>query len=96
MSERHTALRPLGSPRAIEVRADADGQPVAVRRRGAWRRVEQVDDAWRIAEEWWRETPQERTYLRLILEDGQPLTLFHEGGTGDWFEQPYGRDGGRV
>jgi hypothetical protein len=87
----HTALRPLGLPRSVEVRVDAGGLPAAVaRRRGEWRRVEQVDDVWRVAEEWWRETPQERTYVRLILEGGRPLTLFHDGLSGAWYQQQYG------
>lgn len=95
MSGRHTersaALRPLGMPRAVEVRVDPDGLPVAVaRRRGEWRQVEQVDDAWRVAEEWWRETPQERTYYRLLLEGGRLLSLFHDGSSGRWYEQRYG------
>ncbi len=92
MSEaRHAALRPLGLPRPVEVRLDAAGLPVAVaRHRQRWQHVEQVDDAWRVAEEWWREAPQERTYLRLVLEGGRRLTLFHDGITGGWFEQQYG------
>lgn len=90
----HAALRPLGLPRAVEVRVSADGLPVAVaRQRGQWRGVEQVDDAWRIAEEWWREAPQERTYVRLVLEGGRALTLFHDGRSGEWHEQRYGGGG---
>lgn len=68
---------------------DAEGYPVALQRRGTWRRVEEVDDAWRVAEEWWREEPQERTYFRVLLEGGQPLTLFHDGIIGRWYEQHY-------
>jgi hypothetical protein len=88
------ALRPLGVPRPVDVHADEEDAPieVAVQRRGRrpeWRRVEQVDDAWRVAEEWWRDEPQERTYVRVRLEGGRPLTLFHDGLTGRWFEQPY-------
>lgn len=86
-----SAIRSLGLPRPIDVRADADGMPSALAlRRGEWRRVEQVDDAWRVAEEWWREAPQERTYLRVLLEGGRMLTLFHDSQTGQWYEQQYG------
>jgi len=92
--DHHAALQSLGMPRAIEVRTGADGLPVAVARLPRqWRRVEQVDDVWRVAEEWWREAPQERTYMRLILEDGRALTLFHDGRTGAWYEQRYGGGG---
>lgn len=86
-----SAIRSLGLPRPVEVHADVDGLPTAVAlRRGQWRQVEQVDDAWRVAEEWWRETPQERTYVRVVLDTGRMLTLFHDGLTGGWYEQQYG------
>lgn len=97
MSSRESAatLRPLGLPRPVEVRLDGDGLPAAVARgRGEWRQVEQVADAWRVAEEWWRDAPQERTYVRLVLEDGRVLTLFHDGVNGGWFEQRYASDAG--
>jgi len=51
--------------------------------------VAQVEDRWRISEEWWRETALERTYYRLILEDGRPLDIFLDDRTGEWFEQRY-------
>ena len=34
--------------------------------------------------------PQERTYLRVILEGGRPLTLYRDGVIDRWFEQRYG------
>lgn len=86
-----SAIQPLGLPRPIEVRVNAERIPTAVAlRREQWRRVEEVDDVWRVAEEWWRETPQQRTYLRLVLEGGQLLTVYRDGTDGRWYEQPYG------
>jgi hypothetical protein len=80
-------------PRGLAVRVDASGTPVAVtrtdRRHAAETRVEQIDETWRIAEAWWREAPQVRTYYRVILEGGRPLTLFREEATGTWSEQSY-------
>ena len=52
-------------------------------------RVEQIDEIWRVAEAWWREAPQARTYYRVILQGGHPLTLFRDESTGAWSEQPY-------
>ena len=55
--------------------------------------VARVEEVWRVAEEWWREEPVARTYYRLVLDDGRPLTLFHddEGAVGGgWFSQHYG------
>ena len=51
--------------------------------------VAQVEERWRISEEWWREATLERTYYRLILEDGRPLDIFFDDRTGEWFEQRY-------
>jgi len=88
-------LRPIGMPRAVAVHVDSDGLPVAVARtdahgrRGAETRVESVEDAWRVAEAWWRAGAQARTYYLVILEGGRPLTLFRDDATGAWSEQPY-------
>ncbi|MCK9485377.1 MAG: hypothetical protein M0R73_01555 [Dehalococcoidia bacterium] len=91
------SLRPMGLPRGLSVRADVEGMPVAVtrvdprgRRSDREARVEQVDEVWRVAEAWWREFSQARTYFRVILEGGRPLTCFRDDQTGLWFEQPYG------
>ncbi len=96
---RTPSLRPLGLPRALHVRVDAHGDPVAVLRAdaradtrgqsGRESRIEAIDERWRLAEAWWREEPQRRTYYRVILEGGRPLTLFRDDVSGAWFEQPY-------
>lgn len=87
---RADGLRPLGLPRAVAVRADASGEPAELRRGTQWMAVAEVDDAWRIATEWWREESIERTYYRVLLVDGRVLTLFHDDATAsDWYEQSY-------
>jgi len=92
------SLRAIGLPRALAVRQGPDGQPLAVARtdahgrRGVETPVESIEEQWRLAEAWWREASQARTYYRVMLEGGRPLTLFHDdtGSTGGgWFEQPY-------
>ena len=102
------SLRPIGLPRPVAVQEDALGLPATVVRAAAHSAhsahapsgtpvcVEQVEEVWRIAEAWWREAPQARTYYRVILEGGRPLTLFRDDTTGAWFEQSYsppGREG---
>lgn len=95
-----TSLRSIGLPRGLAVRVDASGTPVAVTRaargRGVESRIEQIDEMWRIAEAWWRETSQARTYYRVILEGGRPLTLFLDEATGTWSEQSYSAPGHEV
>lgn len=97
----NTNLRPLGLPRPARVRVDEHGLPaaVAVQRapRGAvaaaFRAVVQVDEAWRIAEEWWRPSPSgdgmARTYYRVILDDGRAVTLYRDDEDEQWYEQSY-------
>ena len=99
-SPRGASLRALGLPRALQVEADAHMRPVAVLRashRGASGdrlRVERIEDSWRVAEAWWRAGAQTRTYYRVVLDGGIPLTFFHDDTfyddtPGGWFEQPY-------
>jgi hypothetical protein len=78
----------FNAPRPIEVRADADGDPVAVRVRAGWVAVAAVADEWRIAVEWWR-APIRRRYLLLSLADGRTVTIFRDGHGGGWFAQSY-------
>ncbi len=93
------ALRAIGLPRTLQVEADADTRPVAVTRApsrgrtGVRSQVERVEDVWRIAEAWWRVGAQTRTYYRVTLDGGRPLTLFRDDVTGAWFEQPYSAPG---
>lgn len=87
------ALRPIGMPHGLVVHVDASGTPLAVirmdRRDATETRIEQIDEVWRIAEAWWREAPQVRTYYRVILEGGHPLTLFRDEALDAWSEQSY-------
>ena len=51
--------------------------------------MEQVEEVWRIAEEWWREAPIERTYYRLVVAGGRTLTVFRDLEDEQWYEQRY-------
>ena len=88
-------LRPLGLPQPVRMRVDAGGRPASVtldeRRGGGTFAVERVEEVWRLAEAWWREAPVARTYYRLILTGGRPLTVFHDDAAGaeGWFAQRY-------
>lgn len=85
----------MGLPREVVVREDEHATPLTVARtdarggRGAESGVVSVEDRWRLAEAWWREAPQARTYYRVILDGGRPLTLYRDDLTGAWYEQPY-------
>ena len=95
---RADGLRPLGLPQPARVRLDGYGLPCEVTRlaRHATRQplpVEGVEEVWRIAEEWWRAAPLARTYYRVLVDGGRPLTLFHDDAAAEpsegWYEQGY-------
>jgi hypothetical protein len=80
-------LRPLREPRPVDVEADAEGQPVAVTLSGRRLRVAEVQDTWRIDDEWWRERPVSRAYYELALEDGRVVTVYSDLATAGWWRQ---------
>ena len=96
-------LRPINRPRGLVVQTDNRSRPQAVtlgqdrpsRRQPNGRgqsqphQVETIDEVWRIVDEWWRVNPIARTYYRVNLDDGRPLTLFHDEIADTWFEQRY-------
>jgi protein ImuB len=84
-------LRPLREPRPVAVEADGEGRPVAVTLSGRRMAVLQVQDTWRIDDEWWRERPVSRLYWRVSLEDGRVVTVYADLVRGGWYEQRYGR-----
>ena len=72
---------------------DEAGEPVAVvaaraaRGRSARpKRVAAVRERWRIDDEWWR-SPLARDYVTVVLQDGRPLTLYHDLVEGGWWVQ---------
>ncbi len=80
-------VRALNRPQAIEVRADGDGQPAALKLRRSWVKVESVADRWRIDDEWWRERPVSRTYYGCVVDQGLRVVVYHDLTTGEWYQQ---------
>ncbi len=80
-------LRALNVPRPVEVELDAHGFPFAIiEDEGEPRRVEEILEAWRIDDEWWRE-PITRQYVEVVLEGGAHVVLFEDLKTRQWFLQ---------
>jgi hypothetical protein len=81
----------------VRLRTDAgSGAPTAVEVRGRWHAVARVEEVWRVDDGWWRANPARRTYMRVALDDGRPLTVFRDqleadsaAGTGGWWLQRY-------
>jgi hypothetical protein len=80
-------LRPLREPRPVDVEADEEGRPVAVTLSGRRLRVLQVQDTWRIDDEWWRERPVSRLYFSVALEDGRVVTVYRDLLQESWWHQ---------
>jgi len=72
----------------VTVATNEAGEPVAVVLGGRRLAVAQVDDIWRIDDEWWREEAS-RLYYRLLLEDGRAATLYQDLSGHRWFKQDY-------
>jgi hypothetical protein len=83
-------LRLLNEPAPVELRLE-EGRPAALRdhRRGRWRVVERVEEVWRLEDGWWRERGLLRTYFRLLLADGDLVTVYQEGNGPRWWLQRY-------
>ncbi|MDI6858340.1 MAG: hypothetical protein QME71_08515 [Dehalococcoidia bacterium] len=70
------------------VETDGSGGPAAVVLGGRRLAVSQVQDVWRIDDEWWREEVS-RLYYRLLLEDGRALTVYRDLVKDKWWRQSY-------
>jgi hypothetical protein len=71
------------------VEADSEGRPVAVTLSGRRLGVAEVQDTWRIDDEWWRERPVSRVYYELALEDGRRVTLYRDLLQESWWHQHF-------
>ena len=71
----------LNAPRAALVEASAVGVPTRVNREA----VAVVREEWRVVDRWWTEEPVDRRYFEVVLESGESLVVFQEGGK--WFSQ---------
>lgn len=83
------AARRLNEPRPVEALTGGDGLPRAVRLRGRRLAVVAHSRPWRTDDRWWTPEPISRLYVRLTLEDGRSLTVFHDLIGGRWYEQRY-------
>lgn len=80
------AMRPLLTPRPVDVREDADGQPRSLRAGRRWMEVARIDDRWTF-DLWWLPKPVARSYFRIDPGDGRLITLFRDGADRRWYRQ---------
>lgn len=84
---RPARLRPLNLPQPLRVETDGEERPIAVILRGKRLAIEEIQDEWRIDDEWWRPSPISRRYFLVILEGGRSYTCYHDLIDGSWQEQ---------
>lgn len=82
-------LRPLAGPRALRVETSENGLPRAIVFEGSLRTVAEIQDRWRIDDEWWREASVSRMYYQLQLEGDQVVTVYEDLTGGTWCLQRY-------
>ena len=77
------------SPESPLSRGRVGRAPTATKPDGRTLKVTAIEDQWEIDEEWWRTRPVSRMYYRVLLEDGQALTLYRDMLNGRWYRQRY-------
>ena len=80
--------RPVNTPEPVEVEEDSYARPLAVKttRRQA---VTNIEDSWRIDDEWWRREPVSRLYYQVQLASGQLLVIYKDLASDRWYRQSY-------
>jgi hypothetical protein len=81
-------LRSLNQPQPIQVRTTKRGRPAEIRTQRGRQSVREIQDIWRIDDEWWRE-PVRRFYYRVLLANGHLCTVYEDQVEEKWFMQGY-------
>jgi len=87
-TSRSRRIRPLNAPIAIRVTEDS-GEPRAIIIERSELQVTNIEDRWRVDDEWWRGRPVSRLYFHVLLEDGRHATVFHDLINDHWYQQRY-------
>ena len=78
----------LNTPERVQVQEDSSGLPVAVKTSSRQLvRLRQIEDKWRIDDEWWRSDPIARLYYAVFLASGQRLVLYKDLVADCWYKQ---------
>ena len=80
------SIRPLHTPKPVEVRQGTEGEPVSVRVERRWQKVAHIDDIW-MFDLWWLPEPVSRSYYRIDHDNGGRITLFHDRSDDRWYRQ---------
>ena len=79
-------IRPLYSPKPVEVLEGAEREPVSVLVGRRWEPVTRISDRWTF-DLWWLPKPVTRAYYRIDRDDGRQVTLFLDQASDRWYRQ---------
>ena len=85
---RTDTTKPVNLPELLSVEEDAAGLLKAVRLKRRQSIID-IEDCWRIDDEWWRSEPVSRLYYAVILASGQRMVLSKNLIDKCWYRQSY-------
>ncbi|MFC1988574.1 hypothetical protein ACFLVJ_01915 [Chloroflexota bacterium] len=85
---RADTYRTVNLPEPIEVEEAPSSLPLAVKA-PLRQAVADVEDRWRIDDEWWRREPVSRLYYEVLLSSGLRLQLYKDLIKDCWYRQSY-------
>ncbi len=80
-------IRPLNSPRPVQVNESRHRLPGSIVLDGHSLKVTSIIDTWEINDEWWRGKPIARLYYRVITQGDTHITIFRDLVDGQWYRQ---------
>ncbi|MBT4125006.1 MAG: hypothetical protein HOJ22_04315 [Chloroflexi bacterium] len=85
---RRTANRRRTNPRSSRAREQSKPQRTLLSD-GKWMKVAEIENLWKVNDEWWRGPEEEiaRLYYVLRLESGQQITVYLDLIANSWFRQ---------
>ena len=85
---RSDASRPVNTPQPVSVEEDSNGLPRSIKTPGR-QPVKDIEDRWRIDDEWWRRETVSRLYYSVRVSSGQRLMLYKDLVSNCWYRQSY-------
>ena len=79
-------IRPLYSPKPVDVLEGTEREPVSVLMGRRWEPVTRISDRWTF-DLWWLPRPVSRAYYRIDQNDGRQITLFRDRAGDCWYRQ---------
>ena len=79
----------VNKPKKIKVQfsSDCEREPLGIETKmGHMQNVVEVQDRWRIDDEWWHVQAISRMYFQCILDNGSQKIVFRDLCTGQWYQ----------